>query len=1094
STSNSNQISVADVDVLEGSGQIQVALSASSGVVTLSTLNNITVNAGANTSSAITFTGTITDVNVALSGLVYQPVMDFNGPETLNVSVSDLGNTGSMAPGLTELTDSGAVTISVGAVNDAPENSVPGNQSTDEDIALVFSPTSMVPNGITISDVDAGTDPVEVLLSVTSGALTLGGTSGLDFGQASGDSDGSDGTLRFQGSITDINAALDGLTVLTDLNFTGTAVLTVTTNDLGNSGAGGSQGDADTVQITVNPLNDRPVAVADTYTVQQGQTLTVNDTAGLDGEVNNDSVLLNDSDPDGDGLIAILDTPPANHSTSFSLAGDGTFTYVHNGSAALTDSFIYQVSDGPLSSDPVTVTIAINVPPSVSGATFAIDENSPNGTVVGSVSASDANLDTLSYDISAGNTGTAFTIDSNGQITVDDSSAVDFEANSVFSLVVDVSDGNGGTTSAAVTVNLNDLSEAIAISASELPANGLTIVRSGSKVRMTDTVTGLDVRPAHEIASISSFSVTGRDSLDDTLTIDFSSGNPVPATGLSFAGGVAGNDDLVLLGGSATTVAHTFASASSGSVDVDGAVVSYSGLEPISDSLTAQTRTFTYGAAVDVVTVEDIGTANDGMVRISSAGTSESVDFAVPAVEIEVILGAGSDQLTAASLDGNFLGTFSVQAGDGADTIDASGLTTSTSLTGGSGNDDITGGTGADFILGDGGNDVISGGNGNDTVFGGSGADVLSGGDGVNQLHGQGTSFDRILENVTGTIVLTSSSSQTFSLTWGAGHSNLLRKDELIELIGSSGADSFDLSGFDDGIHGVTVRAGDGDDSVIGSAQADLLEGEAGDDTVRGGDGADFIDLGAGDDLGSGENGSDEILGGDGDDNLQGGNQADILDPGDTGPDDLSNPTDALDLVNGGGSAGDVVRVDLSGAVTFTGKIIPRNGTGGVLINRVEKLVINGSAGDDNFDFRDYFGGVTLFAGSGDDTYLGTSQGDVVYGEDGDDVLDGFGGNDYFLGGAGNDALRGGDGNDIIVGDTGDDVMLGGAGNDFLLGSGGNDTALGEAGSDVIRGQGSADTVAGGGNGNAAEAGDLLLIDGVDDIDEAFSFDFDSLF
>ena len=40
---------------------------------------------------------------------------------------------------------------------------------------------------------------------------------------------------------------------------TGAARLTITTNDLGNTGSGGPLNDTDTVAITVTPVNDAPV-------------------------------------------------------------------------------------------------------------------------------------------------------------------------------------------------------------------------------------------------------------------------------------------------------------------------------------------------------------------------------------------------------------------------------------------------------------------------------------------------------------------------------------------------------------------------------------------------------------------------------------------------------------------------------------------------------------------------------------------------------------------------------------------------------------------------------------------------------------------
>ena len=61
--------------------------------------------------------------------------------------------------------------------NDPPVNDVPGDQTTNEDTALVFSAANA--NAITVDDVDAGSADVEVTLSVSNGSLTLATTAGL---------------------------------------------------------------------------------------------------------------------------------------------------------------------------------------------------------------------------------------------------------------------------------------------------------------------------------------------------------------------------------------------------------------------------------------------------------------------------------------------------------------------------------------------------------------------------------------------------------------------------------------------------------------------------------------------------------------------------------------------------------------------------------------------------------------------------------------------------------------------------------------------------------------------------------------------------
>ncbi len=145
-------------------------------------------------------------------------------------------------------------TINIAPVNDPPVNSVPGGQTINEDTALVFSAGNG--NAISISDVDAGSGNLEGTLSVTNGILTLAGTTGLSFTTGDGTADS---TLVFTGSLTNINSALAALTFNPTTNYNGAAVLSITTSDMGNTGAGGTLTAADTVNITINAANDLPV-------------------------------------------------------------------------------------------------------------------------------------------------------------------------------------------------------------------------------------------------------------------------------------------------------------------------------------------------------------------------------------------------------------------------------------------------------------------------------------------------------------------------------------------------------------------------------------------------------------------------------------------------------------------------------------------------------------------------------------------------------------------------------------------------------------------------------------------------------------------
>ena len=135
-----------------------------------------------------------------------------------------------------------------------------------------------------------------------------------------------------------------GVTYTPDANYFGPDSFTFRAFD------GSDYSTAATVSITVTAVNDDPpVANPDAYAVDRGATLVVPAPG----------VLTNDTDPDGDTLTAVPGTAPS-HAAGFSLNSDGSFSYTHDGSSTLGDSFTYTASDGALSSLPATVTITVN--------------------------------------------------------------------------------------------------------------------------------------------------------------------------------------------------------------------------------------------------------------------------------------------------------------------------------------------------------------------------------------------------------------------------------------------------------------------------------------------------------------------------------------------------------------------------------------------------------------------------------------------------------------------------------------------------------------------------------------------------------------
>ncbi len=142
-----------------------------------------------------------------------------------------------------------------------------------------------------------------------------------------------------------------------------------------------------------------------------------------------------------------------------------TYTNSSQDPDTTTRTVTFIVNDGDAGSDAATrdVTIAaVNDSPVVNNQSFNVDENSGNGTSVGTAIASDPEAgDSLTYSITAGNTGNAFAINSStGQITVNSSAALDFETNPTFDLTVQIEDTGTLTDDATVTIDLNDLSEA----------------------------------------------------------------------------------------------------------------------------------------------------------------------------------------------------------------------------------------------------------------------------------------------------------------------------------------------------------------------------------------------------------------------------------------------------------------------------------------------------------------------------------------------------------------------------------------------------------------------------------------------------------
>jgi len=152
----------------------------------------------------------------------------------------------------------------------------------------------------------------------------------------------------------------------------------------------------------------------------------------------------------------------------------------------------------------------------------------------------------------------------------------------------------------------------------------------------------------------------------------------------------------------------------------------------------------------------------------------------------------------------------------------------------GSGYDDtLIGNAAANVLSGFDGNDKLSGGGGNDQLYGLQGNDTLGGGGGADTLFG-GIGIDTAIYDGSSTGVWV-------DLTTGYGYSGDAEGDTLYEIENVTGSSL--------------------DDTLIGDANANLLNGLAGHDGLRGGAGGDFLYAGAGDDHLEGGAGADALYG-----------------------------------------------------------------------------------------------------------------------------------------------------------------------------------------------------------------------------------------
>ncbi|HJV81887.1 calcium-binding protein [Noviherbaspirillum sp.] len=472
------------------------------------------------------------------------------------------------------------------------------------------------------------------------------------------------------------------------------------------------------------------------------------------------------------------------------------------------------------------------------------------------------------------------------------------------------------------------------------------------------------------------------------------------------------------------------------------------------------------------------------------------------------------------------------------------GLDGNDSIYGGAGNDQIYGDAGADVLDGGSGNDIFDGGTGNDTIYGGVGNDTYyfgrgSGQDTIWEYASQTTDIDTVImaadikPSDVGLLRILNqdayprpndlaigikranglSGFDDFILVkdffarqdgysrieqiqfadgtiWDAATINSMTASPITEanntVLGYAWDDNLDGLGGDDTIYGM-----EGNDSLYGGSGNDHLDSDVGNDVLVGGDGADKLDAGQGDDTLDGGTGRDTLNGGLGNDTYifgrgYGSDQLgddsgasgsfDTLQLGaDVAPDDVALFRQDSDLVLS--VVGSQDQLWIKGFFTTSSGGAPvdlkveqicfSDGTTWDLNTILAKVVpspanaMTGTAGNDTFVVDNVQDTVSEGANQGIDTIQSsvsfTASANV-------ENLTLTGALDITGNGNGlNNVIRGNSGHNVLGGGTGADTLYGGGGDDSLSGGGGwNDNAVdtlyGEDGNDTL----SEDTSGGG--------------------------------
>jgi Ca2+-binding RTX toxin-like protein len=447
--------------------------------------------------------------------------------------------------------------------------------------------------------------------------------------------------------------------------------------------------------------------------------------------------------------------------TAATLAGQssgGTFTFASLGLTISTVESLSVLVDGAAAA----IESLLNAAP-LAAETVSFS-GSEDVAVTGTLSATDADGDTLAWSVTSG--------PANGSISLDGATgAFTYAGNPNYSgadsFVVTVSDGNGGFSEQRVDIALAAVADGPLLVGNDFAANPSPLTIAGTK--FAETLSGS--AGSDEISAGSG---------DDVIWGD---GNSVMTAPLVLAAALTdtdGSEELTVLVGGLGNGVDLSAGVWVDSTTKVLTAAELAGLEVTSSELGTFTLTVT------AVTHETGGGS-------ASTATTVSIDF-----------GSGADSIRGGK------GNDTIHAGFGDDTV-----------RGDSGNDTIFGDAGNDALTGDAGNDVIHDGSGNDSISGGSGNDIFMAGAG-DDVYSGGRGFDTLDFSAASSALSIDVSQKTVT---GLGVDKVTSVEKIIgsahsdDYKGSSAADQFDGSAGSDSIRGLggadTLTGGDGDDTFV---------------------------------------------------------------------------------------------------------------------------------------------------------------------------------------------------------------------------------------------------------------------------------------